>query len=102
MSERPDAASGEKPSPMRIAAVTATGVPKPDAPSKKRAERKGDQQQLDAPVRAHPADRLLQRLDRAAGEGQPVHEEDVEHDPADREETDDRAEHGRTNRQPAR
>ena len=35
MSERPDAASGEKPSPIRIAPVTATGVPKPDAPSKK-------------------------------------------------------------------
>ncbi len=35
MSERPDAASGEKPSPIRIAPVTATGVPNPDAPSKK-------------------------------------------------------------------
>src|SRR5665213_979873 len=34
ISERPDAASGEKPSPIRIAPVTATGVPKPDAPSK--------------------------------------------------------------------
>ena len=34
MSDRPDAASGGKPSPMRIAPVTATGVPKPDAPSK--------------------------------------------------------------------
>ncbi len=34
MSERPEAASGEKPSPIRIAPVTATGVPKPDAPSK--------------------------------------------------------------------
>ena len=35
MSDRPEAASGEKPSPMRIAPVTATGVPKPAAPSKK-------------------------------------------------------------------
>ncbi len=32
---RPDAASGEKPRPIRIEAVTATGVPKPAAPSKK-------------------------------------------------------------------
>src|SRR6516225_9147312 len=32
--ERPEAASGEKPSPISIAPVTATGVPKPDAPSK--------------------------------------------------------------------
>jgi hypothetical protein len=35
ISDRPDAASGEKPSPIRIAPVTATGVPKPEAPSKK-------------------------------------------------------------------
>ena len=34
ISERPEAASGEKPRPIRIAAVTATGVPKPAAPSK--------------------------------------------------------------------
>jgi hypothetical protein len=37
MSERPDAASGEKPSPIRIAPVTATGVPKPEAPSRQEA-----------------------------------------------------------------
>src|ERR1035437_1699887 len=35
ISDRPEAASGEKPSPIRIAPVTATGVPKPEAPSKK-------------------------------------------------------------------
>ena len=34
MSDNPEAASGPKPRPMRIAAVTATGVPKPAAPSK--------------------------------------------------------------------
>jgi hypothetical protein len=34
ISERPEAASGEKPSPIRTAPVIATGVPKPDAPSK--------------------------------------------------------------------
>jgi hypothetical protein len=34
ISESPDAASGEKPRPIRIAAVTATGVPNPAAPSK--------------------------------------------------------------------
>ena len=34
MSERPAAASGVKPRPIRIAAVTATGVPNPAAPSK--------------------------------------------------------------------
>jgi len=36
----PDAASGEKPRPMRIAPVTATGVPKPAAPSKKAPKQK--------------------------------------------------------------
>ena len=35
ISERPAAASGLKPRPIMIAAVTATGVPKPAAPSKK-------------------------------------------------------------------
>ena len=35
ISESPEAASGEKPRPIRIAPVTATGVPKPEAPSKK-------------------------------------------------------------------
>ena len=35
ISDSPEAASGEKPRPIRIAPVTATGVPKPDAPSKK-------------------------------------------------------------------
>ena len=35
ISERPEAASGEKPSPIRTAPVIATGVPKPEAPSKK-------------------------------------------------------------------
>jgi len=35
ISDKPDAASGENPRPIRIAPVTATGVPNPDAPSKK-------------------------------------------------------------------
>jgi hypothetical protein len=34
INDRPEAASGENPNPIRIAAVTATGVPNPDAPSK--------------------------------------------------------------------
>ena len=34
MRVRPEAASGEKPRPIRIAPVTATGVPNPAAPSK--------------------------------------------------------------------
>ena len=40
ISDRPEAASGEKPSPISIAPVTATGVPKPAAPSKKAPKQK--------------------------------------------------------------
>ena len=40
ISDRPDAASGEKPRPIRMPAVTATGVPKPAAPSKNAPKQK--------------------------------------------------------------
>ena len=40
ISDRPEACSGRKPKPMRIAAVTATGVPKPAAPSKNAPKQK--------------------------------------------------------------
>ncbi len=40
ISARPDAANGEKPRPIRIAPVTATGVPNPAAPSKNAPKQK--------------------------------------------------------------
>ena len=40
ISDRPEAASGAKPRPISIAPVTATGVPKPAAPSKKAPKEK--------------------------------------------------------------
>ncbi|MNL35303.1 hypothetical protein D3C87_1573280 [compost metagenome] len=40
ISARPEAANGEKPRPIRIAPVTATGVPKPAAPSKNAPKQK--------------------------------------------------------------
>ena len=40
MRDNPEARSGRKPSPMRMAAETATGVPKPAAPSKKAPKEK--------------------------------------------------------------
>ena len=43
--------SGEKPSPIRIAPVIATGVPKPDAPSKNAPKREGDEEKLQTAVR---------------------------------------------------
>ena len=76
------------PRPIRIAAVTATGVPKPAAPSKKAPKAEGDQQQLQAPVRGDVRDAVLQHLERAVLLGQPVQEDDVEHDPADRQQAE--------------
>ena len=52
ISERPAAYSGVKPSPISSAEQIATGVPKPDAPFDERAERKRDQQRLDAAIGA--------------------------------------------------
>ena len=59
------------------------------------AEGKRDQQKLQAAIRGDAADRGLQRLERALLDRQPVQKDDVENDPADREEAGDRAEHGR-------
>src|SRR5262249_15283619 len=98
MSERPDAASGENPSPMRIAPVTATGVPKPDAPSKKAPKENAINRSCSRRSARTPADGLLQSLETAGRDRKAVHEDDVEHDPADREESRHGAEHGRTQR----
>src|SRR6266568_6291778 len=49
INDRPEAASGLKPSWIKMAAVTATGVPKPAAP-KEGAERKRNQDHLNARV----------------------------------------------------
>ena len=50
MSDSPDAASGDDPQPMRIAAVTATGVPNPAAPSKKALQAERHQEELQPAV----------------------------------------------------
>ena len=83
MSDRPDAASGEKPRPISIAAVTATGVPNPAAPSKNAPRREGDEQELQTPVVADRADRALQDLELALLVRELVEKDDVEDDPAD-------------------
>ena len=91
MSDRPDAASGENPSPMSIAAVTATGCAEPGSALEERAEREGNEQQLDPPVIREVADRSLQALEVALIVGQIVEENDVEDDPADRQQPEGRA-----------
>src|SRR5262249_58885682 len=68
------------------------------APLKEGAEQKRDQQHLKATVFRAPADRGLQGLERAFLHRQPVEEDDIENDPANREKARDRAEHGRTQR----
>ncbi len=59
-----------------------------------RAERECDQQQLQAAVIGDAADGCLQRLEGAFRHREPVEKDDVEDDPADREEAGHRAEHG--------
>jgi hypothetical protein len=86
INDRPDAASGENPRPIRIAPVTATGVPKPDA------------QELQASVGRDAADGGLQDFESAVRHRQSVEEDDVEHDPADGEEARHRAERRRPQR----
>jgi hypothetical protein len=75
--------------------VMATGVPNPEA-FKEGVKRERDQEQLQPAIRAHAANRHLQGLERALLQGEPVQEEHVENDKADREEACHRAENCRT------
>ena len=59
---------------------------------KERAERKRDQQQLQAPVLGDAADGALQQFEPAGRNRDAVEKDDVQHDPADREEAGDDAE----------
>jgi hypothetical protein len=68
----------------------------------KGAEGEGDKQQLQAAVVGDAADRDLQRLERALLDCQPIEKDDVEDDPADREEAGHHAEHRRAQRQSGR
>ena len=58
---------------------------------KERAEAERDQQQLQAAIRRDVGDRVPKYLERTALFGQPVQEDDVENDPADRQESEQRA-----------
>ena len=65
ISERPDAESGENPSPISMAAGDRNRRTETRRALKKRAERKSDEQQLQPPVVADCADRALQHLELA-------------------------------------
>src|ERR1700736_4303604 len=99
MSESAEAASGEKPSPIRIAPVTATRGSEARRALEKCAERERNEQQLQPPIRRHTADPLWQgekvtRLDRQA-----VQEHDIENDPADRKKAGDCAQNAGAERE---
>ena len=82
-SDRPAACSGRKPRLIRMAEQTATGVPKPEVPSKERAQREGDQQQLQAAVGRDAGQALLERDEVAGLAGEIVKIDDGKNDPAD-------------------
>ena len=74
-------------------AVTATGVPNPP-PSKERAEAERDQQQLQPASSVIPGQQVL-HVEAAVLLGELLQEDDVEHDPADRQQPGETAEHRR-------
>jgi hypothetical protein len=73
-----------------MAAVTATGVPNPAAPSKN-----APKQQLQPPVVGDAGDTALQYLEEPRVGGELVHEDHVEHDPADGQQAEERAQQRR-------
>ncbi len=87
ISARPDAARGEKPSPIRMAPVTATGGAETGGPFEESTEAEGNQQQLQTSIVSDARQGILQHFERTVLGGQPVQEDDVEHDPADRQQT---------------
>ena len=78
-----------------MAPVTATGVPKPEAPSKNAPKQKAISSSCSRRSSVTPPIVVCRVSNDAFLDRQPVEEDDVEHDPADREEAGDGAEHGR-------
>ena len=92
MSDRPEAASGVKPRPIRIAPVTATGVPKPAAPSKNAPKQNATSSSCSRAIVGDVRDALrAASSNRPRSFGQLIEEDDVEDDPADRQQAVGRA-----------
>src|SRR3954467_5181317 len=81
---KPEAASGEKPRPSSIDAVTATSVPNPAAPSKKAPSEKAMNSNCRRRSSLTFRNAALQDLKLALLAGELVEEDDVEDDPTDR------------------
>lgn len=84
ISDKPEAANGEKPRPIKIAAVTATGYQNRRL-LQKRTKCKSDQQQLQATVFGDAGDGILQYFETAILLGELMQKYDVQHNPADRQ-----------------
>ena len=82
MSARPAAASGRKPRPMRMVAVTATVCRIPGA-FKERAEAESNQQELQPAILGNVHQAVLHYLEAASHDGEVVEEDDVDDDPTD-------------------
>ena len=95
ISDRPEAASGEKPRPIRMPAVTATGVPKPAAPSKKAPKQKAISSSCMRRSSVMPESESCSTLKLPFCSVELLQEDDVEHDPADRQQAGEAAEHRR-------
>ena len=84
----PAAKNGEKPRPVSIAAATATGVPKPAAPSMNAPNANAISIACSRPVRGQAADRVLDDLEVARLERESVEHDGPVDDPRDRQEAE--------------
>ena len=81
-SVRPAACSGRKPRLIRIDPQTATGVPKPEVPSKNAPSAKSNQQQLQPAVVGDVGEAFLQGDEAACFYRQVIEKDDGNDDPA--------------------
>src|SRR6516225_4002983 len=102
MSDSPDAASGEKPSPISIAAVTATGVPKPEAPSKNAPNAKAIKSNCNRRSAVTPPIACCRIGKAPVATVSRYMKMTLRTDPADREKTNDRPQDAGANGEPSR
>jgi len=82
ISDKPEACSGLKPRPIRSAAVTRPAF-RIRRRLKERAETESDQQQLQAAILSDSGHAVLQNLEASRLDGELIHKDDIQDDPAD-------------------
>ena len=85
ISDSPEAESGEKPRPINMRRGDRHRRAEARRAFEERAEAKGDEQELQAAIGGDAGEAALQDLELAVLDGEVVQEDDVEDDPADRE-----------------